>query len=75
MITLHQNSTPYDIGIREMAMFDTKATAISNLREACINIYNEVSRSDAKSPKARLYAYIGKFEFKKSSLIDLMEEE
>ena len=54
---------------------DRLATAIGNLREACIDIYNEVSRSDAKSPKERLYAYMGKFELNKSRLIDLMKEE
>lgn len=46
---------------------------IEDMRDACADIYNEIARSDAKTPKELLFATFGKYELNRNNLIDILE--
>lgn len=50
---------------------DYMMDAIEDLRDACVVIYNEIGRSDAKQPKELMYSFFGKFELRKAGLVEL----
>lgn len=45
--------------------------AICDLRDACVDMYNEIARSDAKKPKELLYSLFGEFELRKAGLVEI----